>query len=181
MMGKSLFQYYVEGECEISFLYSFMHAKNEECIIRPGKIEKLNPVSERISAVKAMNVKKGTKVVFVFDTDIGNTSILEENVRMLKKVAGLTNKDILFVMSVKRFEDELVFSSKSISGVKGLIRLFGSEGVNAYKSDFSKCKNLVDKLKRIGFDIKLMWTRTPDKPFDKYENGGTAIRERNRF
>lgn len=153
-----------------------MHAKNEEILIRPGKIEILNPVTEKISDVKALTIKKGTKVVLVFDTDIDNTLILEENIRTLRRVSGLTNKDIIFVMSLKCFEDELIFASSKISNIKGLIKLFNSEGLKAFKSDFSNCKNLIDKLKQVGFDIKLIWTRTPYRPFDKYENGGKAIK-----
>ena len=179
-MSKTVFQYYVEGECEANFLNTFMHAKNKAFLIRPGRIEKLNPVTEKISGVKAMTIKKGTKVVFVFDTDLENISILEENVKTLKRVAKLTNKDILFVMSVKCFEDELVVSCKNINNVKALIKHFGSQGLSAYKTDFSKCKNLEDKLKQAGFDMKLMWSRPADKPFDKYENSGDAIKSKSK-
>ena len=179
-MSKTVFQYYAEGECEINFLNSFMHAKNKANQIHPGRIEKLNPVSERISEVKAMTIKKGTKVVFVFDTDIENASILEENVKTLKRVSKLTNKDILFVMSVKCFEDEFVFSCQNINNIKSLIRHFGSQGLSAYKTDFAKCKNLEDKLKQVGFNMKLMWSRPANKPFDKYDNSGFAIKAKNK-
>ena len=176
MSGRDLFQFYVEGECEINFLRTFMHTKNTDFIIRPGRIEKLNPVSERISSVKAMTIKKGTKVVFVFDTDVNNLIILEENIKTLKKAAGLSDKDIFLVMSVKCFEDELVLSCKGISGIRGLVKLFDSEGITSFKSDFSKCKNLEEKLKQGGFDIKLIWTKKPNKPFDKYENNRKSIK-----
>ena len=178
MMRRMVFQYYAEGECEMNFLNTFMHAKNKTFLIRPGRIEKLNPVTEKISDVKAMTIKKDTKVVFVFDTDLERISILEENVKTLKRVARLTNKDILFVMSAKCFEDELVFSCQNISNIKALIKHFGSQGLNAYKTDFSKCKNLEDKLKQAGFDMKLMWSRPVNKPFDKYENSGEAIKSK---
>ena len=104
-------------------------------MIRPGRIEILNPIAERISDVKAMTIKKGTRVVLVFDTDVNSASILEENIRTLKRVSGLSNKDILFIMSVKCFEEELVFSSRKLNRVKDLVRLFNAEGVNAYKSE----------------------------------------------
>lgn len=177
-MDRNIYQYYVEGDCEQNFLRSYMHAKNQDVLIRPGRIEVLNPVAERISSVKAMTIKKGTKVVLVFDTDVKNVSILEENVQTLRRVSGLTNKDILFVLSVKCFEDELVYSSRKLSNIKGLIDLFKAEGMNAFKSGFSNCKNLVDKLSQVGFDLRRMWTRAPQKPFDQYENSGRSIKQK---
>lgn len=176
-MGQNgLFQYYVEGECEKNLLRSLMHAKDADYLIRPGKIERLNPVTERISTVKAMTIKKGTKVALVFDTDGSSVGILEENVKTLKQIAGLEEKDILFLMSVKCFEDELVFSCDSIRDVKTLIKLFGSQGLNAFKADFCKCRNLEEKLKQLGFDLQRMWTRTADKPFHRFTNSGKAIK-----
>ncbi|MDY6391354.1 MAG: hypothetical protein SPL80_00780 [Bacilli bacterium] len=177
-MDRNIYQYYVEGGCEYNFLHSYMHAKNQDFLIRPGRIEILNPITERISDVKAMTIKKGTRVVLVFDTDVNSTSILEENIRTLKRVSGLSNKDIIFVMSVKCFEEELVFSSKKLNNIKGLIKLFNAEGVNAFKSEFTNCKNLVDKLSQTGFDIRLMWSRSAHKPFDQYPSGGNAIKYR---
>ena len=123
-----------------------------------------------------MTIKKGTKIIFVFDTDIESISILEENVKTLKRVAKLTNKDILFVMSNKCFEDELVFSCQNINNLKGLIKHFSSQWLSAFKTDFAKCKNLEDKLKQAAFSMKLMWSRPVNKPFDKYENSGDVIK-----
>ncbi|MBO7573819.1 MAG: hypothetical protein J6T25_03485 [Bacilli bacterium] len=174
-MDRRVYQYYVEGECEKNFLSSFMHAKSSEYIIHPGKIEKLNPVTSKISETKARTIKRDTRIVFVFDTDVENTSILEENIKTLKRIAFIEGKDIIFLMSVKRFEEEIVFSCSNIKDVKGLIKLFNSQGLSAFKTDFSHCKNLEDKLKQAGFEIKTMWIRSASQPFDKFENGGKHI------
>ena len=53
-MDRNIYQYYVEGDCEQNFLRSYMHAKTQDVLIRPGRIEVLNPVAERISNVKAI-------------------------------------------------------------------------------------------------------------------------------
>ena len=179
MMDRRVFQYYVEGECEKNFLNSFMHAKNSAFIIHPGRIERLNPITSRISDTKARTIKRDTTIVFVFDTDIENISILEENIKTLNRIAYIDTKDIIFLMSVKRFEEEIVYSCKNIHDVKGLVKLFNSQGLTALKTDFLNCKNLEDKLKQAGFDISVMWTRSVKKPFDKYTNGGKLVRIKN--
>lgn len=158
---------------------SFTHAKNSEYILHPGKVEKLNPITSKITETKARTIKRDTKIVFVFDTDVESTSILEDNIKTLNKFAHVDNEDIVFLMSVKTFEEEIAFSCKDIRDIKGLIKLFNSQGTSAFKTDFSNCKNLEDKLKQVGFDIKLMWTRAATKPFDKYTNGGKQVRIKN--
>ena len=178
-MDRRVFQYYVEGECEKNFLNSFMHAKNSEYIIHPGRIEKLNPITSRISDTKARTIKRDTTIVFVFDTDVESTTILEENIKTLKRIAYIDVKDIVFLMSIKRFEEEIVYSCKKISDIKGLIKLFNSQGLTALKTDFLNCKNLEDKLKQVGFDISVMWTRPAKKPFDEYVNGGKYVKIKN--
>ena len=178
-MDRRLYQYYVEGECEKNFVMTFTHAKNSEYILRPGKVERLNPITSKISETKARTIKRDTKIVFVFDTDVENTSILEENIRTLNRIAHVNDDDIIFLMSIKKFEEEIAFSCNDIQGVKGLIKLFNSQGTSAFKTDFSNCKNLEDKLRQVGFDIKLMWTRNANKPFDKYKNGGKQGRIKN--
>lgn len=178
-MDRRLYQYYVEGECEKNFIYSFTHAKNSDYILHPGKIEKLNPITSKISETKARTIKRDTRIVFVFDTDLESTSILEENIKTLNRIARVSHEDIIFLMSIKKFEEEIAFSCKDIHNVKGLMKLFNSQGTSALKTDFSNCKNLEDKLKQAGFDIKLMWTRSANEPFDKYTNGGKQVTIKN--
>lgn|GEM_PF-1210355 len=175
-MHKDLFLYYVEGACEANFLASFMHAPMGSHRIRPGKIEILNPITERISKVKAMTIKKGTKVILVFDTDIPNVAILNENVKTLRTVAGVSRNDIVFVMSVNCFEDELVFACTKLRSVKELVRFFGARGLSDYKSDFSNCKNIVEKLHQAGFEMNLIWSRSAPAPFDVFPVGSKQIK-----
>lgn len=178
-MDRKLYQYYVEGECEKNFIVSFTHAKNSEYILHPGKVEKLNPITSKISDTKARTIKRDTRIVFVFDTDVENTSILEENIKTLNRIARVDTKDIIFLMSIKKFEEEIAFSCSDIHDVKGLIKLFNSQGTSSLKTDLANCKNLEDKLKQAGFDIKLMWSRDAKEPFDKYSNGGKQVKVKN--
>lgn len=178
-MDRKLYQYYVEGECEKNFIVSFTHAKNSEYILHPGKVEKLNPITSKISDTKARTIKRDTRIVFVFDTDVENTSILEENIKTLNRIARVDTKDIIFLMSIKKFEEEIAFSCSDIHDVKGLIKLFNSQGTSSLKTDLANCKNLEDKLKQAGFDIKLMWSRDAKEPFDKYPNGGKQVKVKN--
>ena len=175
MKEPGLFQYFVEGECEANLLSALVHAKDSKYRIHPGKIERLNPVLERISPVKAMTIKKGTTVVLVFDTDIDQDGILLENVRTLKRVACLDQRHLLFLMSVRYFEEELVFACDCVNSVKELIHLFGARGMESFKTDFCNCRNLEDKLSRFGFKRDRMWARSASKPFDRFENGGKRI------
>ena len=65
-----LYHYFVEGECEEAFLKALMHSSECEYDICLGIIEVLNVIYQKISRSKALTLKKGTTVVFVFDTDI---------------------------------------------------------------------------------------------------------------
>lgn len=82
MKNKSkILQYYVEGEDEkmIEVL------KTDMRLIMPGKVQILNVVQERISDTKLRILSPGTILVFVFDTDVGDPSILIENVFKYKR------------------------------------------------------------------------------------------------
>lgn len=60
MQKKGYYQYYVEGEDERKLLSVL---KTEmECIV-PGKIEVFNVVQEEITAIRLMQLKKGTTVI----------------------------------------------------------------------------------------------------------------------
>lgn len=172
-MGRRLFQYFVEGECEKNFISSFIHAQKSDLMLQPGKIEKLNPVTQKISEAKALTINNDTKVVFVFDTDIQNTQILDANIETLKDIAGLEDDDIILVMSVKNFEEELIYSAVKF---KNINQLFSTKGIHAFKKEFANCKNIEDKLLALGFDLKLIWARQPNGNFNNYKNNSKLIK-----
>lgn len=75
---KELYQYFVEGADEKHLIEAL---KTNMRLIKPGKIQILNVVQERISDLKLRVIADGTILVFVFDTDVGATEILYENIK----------------------------------------------------------------------------------------------------
>ena len=66
----SKYLYFVEGECEKKFLKSFMYRDDYE--FEPGKVEVFNFINSKMSKPQARAIRKGTKIVIVFDTDVEN-------------------------------------------------------------------------------------------------------------
>ena len=60
-------QYIVEGECEEQLINAL---KVEPILINPGKIKVHNIIQEEIPRRDVNMIKEGTRVVFVFDTDV---------------------------------------------------------------------------------------------------------------
>lgn len=170
-MSGELFYYFVEGECEQAFLKAFMHADKGEYFIKPGKVEVRNLLFDKLSNSKVMSIKRGTKVVIVFDTDIKQVDILNDNIDALLSV-GL---EVIYIPSINNFEDELV---KSCSKVKNLDQILNTKGTEEFKKQFIKHKDIVSKLMSVGFDLQLMWSTQPSEPFDKYKNNSSKIKEK---
>ena len=103
-MSGELLYYFVEGECEQAFLKAFMHADKGEYFIKPGKVEVRNLLFDKLSNSKVMSIKRGTKVVIVFDTDIKQVDILNDNIDALLSVGV----EVIFIPSINNFEDEIV-------------------------------------------------------------------------
>lgn len=57
----NLYQYFVEGPCEESFLSAFMHDKSDY-MIQPGKITIFNFLLEKFSKARALAIKKEQKL-----------------------------------------------------------------------------------------------------------------------
>lgn len=163
-----LFHYFVEGECEAVLLKAFMHAEEKEYGVYPGKIEILNPLYQKISPAKAMTLKKGTTVVLVYDTDVRKTDVLEDNIEIIVKYSSLTYNDIIFLQSVKTLEDELVYACTDIQDINKLLNTTCKED---FKKKLIKHKDIVTKLKSVGFEMDKMWSRKPNDTFSSFEQG----------
>ena len=161
-----LFYYFVEGECEKALLSALMHSTKEECYICPGKIEVFNIINQKLSVAKVMSLKRGTTVVFVYDTDIKKTDILETNIETIVKHSNIKYENIYFFQSVKNLEDEIVYSCSDINSINELLNTNGKED---FKKKFINHKDIVSKLLNVGFKIEKMWSRTPSQPFDSFE------------
>ena len=172
MSGKYL--YFVEGECEKALLKAFMHFDMFGFI--PGKVEVLNFVNKKLTNAQARMIKKDTKVVIIFDTDSFNIQILDENIKTLIEIGEVKANNLVIVMSVKTFEDELVYSCNKITNINDLLN---TNGISEFKKKFIKHSDLPSKLLGVGFNINLMWSRKAYNPFDKYINSGNRIKRIN--
>lgn len=165
---SDLYRYFVEGECEAALLKALMHSHSSGFYICPGKIEILNVLYETISGTKAMTIKKGTKVVFVYDTDIKKTNVLENNINVVANYSS----DIIYVQSCETLEDELIYSCSSINDINKLLSTNTKED---FKKKFINHKDIVSKLLNVGFDINKMWSRKPKEPFSNYKQGFSKL------
>ena len=170
-MGSSL-HYFVEGECEKAFIRSFMFVDGKH--FKLGKIEVFNFINERLSKAKARTINKDMTIAIVFDTDVENVEILEENIKLLKTVSMLDDKHIVFVPSVKNFEDELVYSSSKLRTINDL---FKTQSVANFKKRFISHSDIVSKLNDVGFDFELIWSRNAKTPFNVYKNECSKIKQ----
>ncbi len=156
MQKKGYYQYYVEGEDERKLLSVL---KTEmECIV-PGKIEVFNVVQEEITAIRLMQLKKGTTVILVFDTDEGNIEILRKNMNRLSRCQEVSS--LICIPQVNNLEDELLRSCH----IKQIKELLGSKSNKDFKHDLIVEKNLKKKLLNHGFDIQKFWNRNPENKF----------------
>lgn len=174
-MSGELFHYFVEGDCEKAFINAFVHADKGEYRFFPGKVEVFNVVFQKISPVKAMTIKRGTKIVFVYDTDVKSTDIFESNIDILEKYAGINPGNIIFVPSVRKFEDEI---ARACPGIKNINELLGTKGTEDFKKKFINHKDIVSKLLSVGFDMVKMWAQTPDGLFGEYGNKSKHIKDK---
>ena len=174
-MAGDLYHYFVEGECEKALIKAFMHVDKGSYCFKPGKVEKLNFVFEKLTPAKAMSIKKGTKVVIIFDTDVDQIDIFENNIDILIKHGDVDGRNIILVPSVINFEEEIVYSCESINNINDI---FNTKGKEEFKNKFINHKDLVSKLYSVGFDINKMWSRDPKRPFDRYKNHSLLFKEK---
>ncbi len=163
-------QYFVEGQCERALLKAFMFL-DETCFI-DGRVEVFNFKLKRMSNAYARSIKKGTHVCIILDSDTEPTKIIDENIAVLKKIAGLKDEEITFCFATKTFEDEIVFACNNIKNVN---QVFNTQGIDEFKNKFISHKDLLSKLKEIGFDIEKIWSRDPKPPFDVYQKYRRSI------
>lgn len=152
--ASGIFQYYVEGDDEKRLIEVL---KTDMRLIIPGKVQILNVVQERLTDLKLRTLQDGTTLVFVFDTDVGDPAILNENIRKAKKSSNI--KDVYCVPQVKNIEELLHSKSKK-----------------DFKRDMLKERNLKSKFESHHFDIQKLWAMNPATPFDKITNLSKKIK-----
>ena len=174
-MSGGLIHYFVEGECEKAFVNAFIHAEKGEYRFLPGKIEVFNVVTQKISVMKAMSIKRGTKIVFIYDTDVSRVDTFESNIDILERHAGINVEDIIFIPSVRKFEEEI---SRCCSGIKDINELLNTKGTEEFKKKFISHKDIVSKLLSVGFNMEEMWIQLPSGSFSIYKNKSKLIKQK---
>lgn len=162
------YQYYVEGEDEEKLINVL---KTELQCIEAGKVQVLNPVTEKITTMRLRTLKKNTIVILVFDTDVSDSSILEENIRILQKCPSV--KKVYCVPQVKNIEDELV----RCCSINKIDELLGTSGSREFKRQLISEKNLKRKLEEADFDIHKLWNLPAGGNFNTVSNDAEKIKK----
>lgn len=159
---NKIFHYYVEGECEQKLINELKKVGTQKLV--SGKVEVLNVITQKISDSRLLALNKKTVIILVYDVDKPLTKILDYNIKKLND-SGFTN--IIHIQSIKKFEDEIVFSTT----IKKINDLFNTQGVADFKTEFIKHKNILNKLESVNFDYLKIWSRVnTNVPFSKYSN-----------
>ena len=152
--------YFVEGECEKKFIDEYKAGNN--AAFYPGKVEVFNFINKRITLARLGSISKNTQIILVYDTDVLDDAMMLENIGFLKSKGF---KNILHIQSIKKFEDELVYSTS----LKNINEMFNTDSTNEFKNKFIKANNLKGKLLKLNFNAAKIWSRKNDaEPFEKY-------------
>lgn len=167
MCQDEYYQYFVEGEDEEKLVKVL---KTDMQLIAPGKVSCFNVVEKKFTGARLMNLRSGTNVVLVFDTDTGNETILRENIRILEKCAAV--KAVICIPQVKNLEEELVYSCR----IKQIRELTNSRTNGEFKRDLLRESSLAQKLENKGFHFERFWSRNPCIGYEGIQNEAYKIR-----
>ena len=160
-MKNSIVQYFVEGEDDKKMIDTL---KTQMGLIKPGKVQVLNVVTEEITDLRLRALSPGTTVVLVFDVDAGNVDILNWNIKKLTKCSSIS--DVITIPQVPNLEGELLRSCD----IRKIEELLNSKSRSDFKSDILRVTNLAAKLREHKFNIDHFWTASPSQPFQAIEN-----------
>ena len=161
-MACKRYHYFVEGDCEKKLFDSFKNVKGRR--IKTGKVEIFNVAKEKLSLAKVLSIPKDTIVVLQYDTDVANIEVIRYNVELLTKFKNAKRIEIIHVISVLNFEDEILRSTS----LKNINSLFNTNGTAEFKYKFIHHKDIVTKLNSVSFSLDKMYSKKPEEPFDQY-------------
>lgn len=161
------YQYYVEGQCEQKLLTVF---KEQKTLILPGKIEVFNVIQESFTNLHLRTLSDRTIAILVFDTDIGETEIFRDNLRILRKDHRI--RAVWCVLQVNNLEDELLRST-NVREIKDLINAPSNKDFKHY---FVNEKRLFEKLNLHAFNFDKIWISHPKHGFEEIINDGRRIK-----
>ena len=165
-MKKGSYHYFVEGEDDAKVINIL---KTDLRLIIPGKVQIFNVMQEKITNPRLMSLKADTIVILVFDTDVGATTTLLDNIKILKKAPNV--KDVFCITQVKKLEDELIRSCD----IKQIKDLTGSRSNGDFKRDMLKDNAFAQKLKKHHFDFNIFWNSI-DKNFCNVDNDAAKVK-----
>lgn len=154
-------QYYVEGEDDKAVVDTL---KTDLGLVKPGKVQVLNVVTEVITNMRLRTLPSDTTVVLVFDTDAGSPDILAGNIRKLKACKSV--ETIITIPQVPNLEGELVRSCN----IRKIEELLHSKSKSDFKYDIIHVSNLASKLREHEFDIQQFWSGVPTAPYQDILN-----------
>lgn len=166
-MGNKNIQYYVEGEDDQKVVNTL---KTELGVIKTGKVHVLNVVEQEIPDMRLRALSRGTMVVLVFDTDTGNTEILNKNITKLKQCPFVS--EVILIPQVPKLEAELVRSCN----IKQIKELLNSRSDGDFKRDIIRVTNLAKKLTEHNFNIDLFWEKKPGPPYQNIDNQSAKVK-----
>lgn len=148
--------YFCEGPCEEALIKAL---QKEPALVAAGRPRPFNVIQNIIPNSILLQIKQGTTVVFVFDTDKEITDKLQKSIELVKK--HCPQSKIVFLIQVKNLEDELV----RCTDVKKVTDLTQSQSVSNFKTAFCRIKELRELLERHQIDVGKLWTTNPPDVF----------------
>lgn len=167
MVRNKHYHYFVEGEDDKKIVDTL---KTKLGLILPGKVECFNVIEKLFKPPHIMSLQYGTTVILIFDTDTGNTEILQKNIDFLKKQNNI--KDILFIPQVLNLEDELIRSCS----IKKIEELTKSKSSKSFKRDLLRISNLEYRLLDCNFDFTQFWNMPAPFPYKNIPNNSDKIK-----
>lgn len=166
-MKTKYIQYYVEGLDDKKVIDTL---KTKMRLVKPGKVDVLNVVTERITDLRLRNISPGTMVVLVFDVDAGSRDILNANIQKLENCQAVT--EVVTIPQVPKLEIELVRSCD----IRQIKELLNSRSNDDFKRDVMRVTNLDTKLREHQFDIDHFWSATPTPPYQDIPNQAVKVK-----
>lgn len=166
-MKTKYIQYYVEGPDDKKVIDTL---KTKMRLVKPGKVDVLNVVTERITDLRLRNLSPGTMVVLVFDVDAGSRDILNTNIQKLENCQAVT--EVVTIPQVPKLEIELVRSCN----IRQIKELLNSRSNDDFKRDVMRVTNLDTKLREHQFDIDHFWSATPTPPYQDIANQAAKVK-----
>lgn len=154
--------YYVEGDCEEVIVKSLIH---DFQLLPHGRINVLNIAQRRFPENKIYSLGHGTRVVFIFDTDVGVPQTARENISTIK--SKTTRVEIIVIPQCRNLEDELMYSCS----IKNIRQITGSRSNKNFKTDFKNASNVHSLLKSCGFNFARLWSRKADMEWEILRQG----------